>query len=143
MIRRPPRSTRTDTLFPYTTLFRSVPTTSSVRRCRPRPCSAAASTSGTEKFSWWSWLAPSALVQRLEDHLGAVGRPGVGGAAVNIMGGATDAGLGQVDAAGGGAKHRGDAVLRDAEPRNERSVTDRARGAGLEGGRAWVRVRVG
>src|SRR3546814_9705447 len=26
MIRRPPRSTRTDTLFPYTTLFRSVST---------------------------------------------------------------------------------------------------------------------
>src|SRR3546814_20429001 len=26
MIRRPPRSTRTDTLFPYTTLFRSVKT---------------------------------------------------------------------------------------------------------------------
>src|SRR3546814_6269644 len=25
MIRRPPRSTRTDTLFPYTTLFRSYP----------------------------------------------------------------------------------------------------------------------
>src|SRR3546814_4805649 len=25
MIRRPPRSTRTDTLFPYTTLFRSTP----------------------------------------------------------------------------------------------------------------------
>src|SRR3546814_10519164 len=30
MIRRPPRSTRTDTLFPYTTLFRSVFTV----RCR-------------------------------------------------------------------------------------------------------------
>src|SRR3546814_5457502 len=30
MIRRPPRSTRTDTLFPYTTLFRS-------RSFRPRP----------------------------------------------------------------------------------------------------------
>src|SRR3546814_8096939 len=29
MIRRPPRSTRTDTLFPYTTLFRSNPVTSS------------------------------------------------------------------------------------------------------------------
>src|SRR3546814_19970807 len=29
MIRRPPRSTRTDTLFPYTTLFRSV----FLRRC--------------------------------------------------------------------------------------------------------------
>src|SRR3546814_4175393 len=27
MIRRPPRSTRTDTPFPYTTLFRSVPAT--------------------------------------------------------------------------------------------------------------------
>src|SRR3546814_1751814 len=27
MIRRPPRSTRTDTLFPYTTLFRSDPVT--------------------------------------------------------------------------------------------------------------------
>src|SRR3546814_5676785 len=26
MIRRPPRSTRTDTLFPYTTLFRSIST---------------------------------------------------------------------------------------------------------------------
>src|SRR3546814_17680117 len=26
MIRRPPRSTRTDTLFPYTTLFRSINT---------------------------------------------------------------------------------------------------------------------
>src|SRR3546814_10348195 len=31
MIRRPPRSTRTDTLFPYTTLFRS----SHVREARP------------------------------------------------------------------------------------------------------------
>src|SRR3546814_982222 len=41
MIRRPPRSTRTDTLFPYTTLFRSLP----CRHCshvrpgrRPCPC---------------------------------------------------------------------------------------------------------
>src|SRR3546814_9111552 len=29
MIRRPPRSTRTDTLFPYTTLFRSPPSQAS------------------------------------------------------------------------------------------------------------------
>src|SRR3546814_7955406 len=34
MIRRPPRSTRTDTLFPYTTLFRSE------RRCDPRGSTA-------------------------------------------------------------------------------------------------------
>src|SRR3546814_12038598 len=32
MIRRPPRSTRTDTLFPYTTLFRSVRARSSSAR---------------------------------------------------------------------------------------------------------------
>src|SRR3546814_12593064 len=34
MIRRPPRSTRTDTLFPYTTLFRSLS-----QRREPRPSS--------------------------------------------------------------------------------------------------------
>src|SRR3546814_9013186 len=32
MIRRPPRSTRTDTLFPYTTLFRSLPAPKRVKR---------------------------------------------------------------------------------------------------------------
>src|SRR3546814_15114844 len=32
MIRRPPRSTRTDTLFPYTTLFRSQPGLDRLRR---------------------------------------------------------------------------------------------------------------
>src|SRR3546814_5789807 len=31
MIRRPPRSTRTDTLFPYTTLFRSCPNVDATR----------------------------------------------------------------------------------------------------------------
>src|SRR3546814_19345886 len=35
MIRRPPRSTRTDTLFPYTTLFRST-----ARAARRRPAAA-------------------------------------------------------------------------------------------------------
>src|SRR6056297_4286421 len=48
MIRRPPRSTRTDTLFPYTTLFRSPPaaggrgstwrTPSAARSSAPTPC---------------------------------------------------------------------------------------------------------
>src|SRR3546814_3898128 len=38
MIRRPPRSTRTDTLFPYTTLFRSKGCTF---RCSPSPENAA------------------------------------------------------------------------------------------------------
>src|SRR3546814_4158532 len=36
MIRRPPRSTRTDTLFPYTTLFRSV-----CASCRCTCCAAS------------------------------------------------------------------------------------------------------
>src|SRR3546814_4673041 len=36
MIRRPPRSTRTDTLFPYTTLFRSPPPRHPSRTSRDR-----------------------------------------------------------------------------------------------------------
>src|SRR3546814_16812873 len=38
MIRRPPRSTRTDTLFPYTTLFRSSPAASAHARPPRAPC---------------------------------------------------------------------------------------------------------
>src|SRR3546814_7616773 len=37
MITRPPRSTRTDTLFPYTTLFRSRYATGRIGRVRPHP----------------------------------------------------------------------------------------------------------
>src|SRR3546814_3621430 len=37
MIRRPPRSTRTDTLFPYTTLFRSASNRPIRNRHHPRP----------------------------------------------------------------------------------------------------------
>src|SRR3546814_19460152 len=36
MIRRPPRSTRTDTLFPYTTLFRSLPWLGAGPHCASR-----------------------------------------------------------------------------------------------------------
>src|SRR3546814_10362438 len=42
MIRRPPRSTRTDTLFPYTTLFRSF--TDANQRLHPPTASAATDT---------------------------------------------------------------------------------------------------
>src|SRR3546814_9271181 len=55
MIRRPPRSTRTDTLFPYTTLFRSVDPPAA-DRCRdagddrPRACACRARrAAGTER----------------------------------------------------------------------------------------------
>src|SRR3546814_18568708 len=37
MIRRPPGATRTDTLFPYTTLFRSMEVRVNEGRRRPRP----------------------------------------------------------------------------------------------------------
>src|SRR3546814_328638 len=51
MIRRPPRSTRTDTLFPYTTLFRSLVMESFLRGCaarpHPPPAFAGAGSSGT------------------------------------------------------------------------------------------------
>src|SRR3546814_1627706 len=41
MLRRPPSSTRTETLFPYTTLFRSVPAAAADSTCAaPRPSTA-------------------------------------------------------------------------------------------------------
>src|SRR3546814_2404857 len=60
MIRRPPRSTRTDTLFPYTTLFRSQ---MSRRYVRPKITPAIASERSFEKFAGWS-----ILLSRSEEH---------------------------------------------------------------------------
>src|SRR3546814_13992080 len=40
MIRRPPRSTRTDTLFPYTTLFRSLVCAGSLMTAEVKRCGA-------------------------------------------------------------------------------------------------------
>src|SRR3546814_15010037 len=51
MIRRPPRSTRTDTLFPYTTLFRSA------RAQRPRPKDLASSQINRTDPPPWRLLA--------------------------------------------------------------------------------------
>src|SRR3546814_12656031 len=49
MIRRPPRSTRTDTLFPYTTLFRSRDTTAEmVTRSETDPLSSVLNRRGFE-----------------------------------------------------------------------------------------------
>src|SRR3546814_19139348 len=56
MIRRPPRSTRTDTLFPYTTLFRSV---------RGVPCAIL----GSKR-----WLVPA---YRLVSWIEVRARPGI------------------------------------------------------------------
>src|SRR3546814_4565300 len=56
MIRRPPRSTRTDTLFPYTTLFRSFATICA-RSMRPCP-----------KGSPFRNTAGTAMTCRSEEH---------------------------------------------------------------------------
>src|SRR3546814_9780532 len=55
MIRRPPRSTRTDTLFPYTTLFRS--------RCAAAPAPERGSTHQPSQ-SIWSMVVSLAAAQR-------------------------------------------------------------------------------
>src|SRR3546814_7628334 len=58
MIRRPPRSTRTDTLFPYTTLFRSRPGRHPSRACR----------SDNNAGSGADHRGPRATDQRSEEH---------------------------------------------------------------------------
>src|SRR3546814_4835169 len=72
MIRRPPRSTRTDTLFPYTTLFRSPclrcvprssPTTSPATR--PRPSRPSPGTSRSEEHTSELPVTNAHLVCRL------------------------------------------------------------------------------
>src|SRR3546814_8769607 len=66
MLRRPPRSTRTDTLFPYTTLFRSrgwVGGPTAERRRLRHPRRAA----WVRALAWaWAWAWASAC--RSEEH---------------------------------------------------------------------------
>src|SRR3546814_1347915 len=62
MMRRPPRSTRTDTRFPYTTLFRSP---SPRRSCSPLQSPLAASAAVHDGFAAGDRLfRPSQLLQR-------------------------------------------------------------------------------
>src|SRR3546814_15246154 len=68
MIRRPPRSTRTDTLFPYTTLFRSIRRKSGRSSCVS--CAASlklcARAMPKERGRLWrvSWRAPPPISHR-------------------------------------------------------------------------------
>src|SRR3546814_8972329 len=75
MIRRPPRSTRTDTLFPYTTLFRSQASAACTRcsgiaargstgRRRPTP----ASSRSDELRDETARRSPSSTAVRSEEH---------------------------------------------------------------------------
>src|SRR3546814_2026887 len=63
MIRRPPRSTRTDTLFPYTTLFRSV------RRCRSPSMGSIPPASGVSASTASRYMGVSGTATgRSEEH---------------------------------------------------------------------------
>src|SRR3546814_17692385 len=74
MIRRPPRSTRTDTLFPYTTLFRSGRRSLTLRLAAARPLPPL-----LEKCSMSLWASR------------------VGGAPKHLGGGAARTGLSRVE----------------------------------------------
>src|SRR3546814_10964166 len=94
MIRRPPRSTRTDTLFPYTTLFRSeaaatqrakVASGTSVQLAQPASPAAAADASALDRIEVTgsridAFDAVPAVDQPLEDQRSEerrVGKEGV------------------------------------------------------------------
>src|SRR3546814_3836516 len=66
MIRRPPRSTRTDTLFPYTTLFRSV------RRPFQPVGNPAVAVGGGFQFEGWRQIGERTALEdaglRSEEH---------------------------------------------------------------------------
>src|SRR3546814_5070559 len=66
MIRPPPRSTRTDTLFPYTTLFRSSPAATVAQR---RSVSHSASPiAAIASMSWAARSGHGAAQRRSEEH---------------------------------------------------------------------------
>src|SRR3546814_2306486 len=84
MIRRPPRSTRTDTLFPYTTLFRSDYFEGSskgagkigkiVQRTIPDPQTQVAELLAGRLD--WIWLVPPDIAERLASRPGIEVLPG-------------------------------------------------------------------
>src|SRR3546814_2831378 len=72
MIRRPPRSTRTDTLFPYTTLFRSARSTKcncgrNMVRCRREDAAAPVPRASKGKVNLASKAKPQTK-RRSEEH---------------------------------------------------------------------------
>src|SRR3546814_2407909 len=143
MYRRPPRSTRTDTLFPYTTLFRSPVLAADRDRHRPRR-----QLEGVERQVRGKHVLLEFLVaERVAEHIvqpflarGADADAVEGHAAIVGAGerrAADDRALGHAERIAGGREHR---VLREREAR---IVADVARHfARAEIGRANVRTPV-
>src|SRR3546814_9725977 len=72
MIRRPPRTTRTDTLFPYTTVFLSPPT------CRRRRAPAVPRSRALRSSSFWCPSSSSPSIRsELDVALGQLGQLGL------------------------------------------------------------------
>src|SRR3546814_7232467 len=65
MIRRPPRSTRTDTLFPYTTLFRSIGPSAAESAASVRSLLRTASSESDGVSASWS---RTGITRRSEEH---------------------------------------------------------------------------
>src|SRR3546814_18547036 len=68
MIRRPPRSTRTDTLFPYTTLFRSAAGTPHLESLRSMHYQASVLTYEAALEGYGIAIAQKAMVQKELDE---------------------------------------------------------------------------
>src|SRR3546814_16956499 len=72
MIRRPPRSTRTDTLFPYTTLFRSITVEPSAENGLQKPSQVmidkVLSVKREKLGTTFGHIDASAMLQRSEEH---------------------------------------------------------------------------
>src|SRR3546814_11665256 len=66
MIRRPPRSTRTDTLFPYTTLFRSISVGAESEAIMIRM-------PDSREYSAWTYLVPGYFSSNTREVVGIIG----------------------------------------------------------------------
>src|SRR3546814_10371888 len=67
MIRRPPRSTRTDTLFPYTTLFRSQ-RLALIGEVIARQCDDEDDVVAHQVIDGWAWAQAAVSAARSEEH---------------------------------------------------------------------------
>src|SRR3546814_3645536 len=78
MIRRPPRSTRTDTLFPYTTLFRSQPARAVEQEDLDRPAGFPDGGADGDQQHLLALVAAVGAVQQVAKTTPALGaRPGL------------------------------------------------------------------